>query len=104
MLNNLDIPLSNCSGQAYDNGSNMKGKNNGTQACIIQENPCARYIRSSAHTLNLTVSDSAKSSVTALHFFGVLQRLYTLFAASVKWRVVLIKHLNITLKHLCEKQ
>jgi hypothetical protein len=84
MLNNVDILLSNCSGQAYGNGSNMKGKNNGTQAHIIEENPGARYIVCCAHSLNLVVSDCARSSVIALHFFGVLQRLYTLFAASVK--------------------
>jgi hypothetical protein len=51
MLNNLDIKLSNYAGQAFDSGSNLKGKNNGTQADIILENPHAQYIPCCAHSI-----------------------------------------------------
>jgi hypothetical protein len=63
ILNNLDVPLSNCLGQAHDNGSNMKRKNNGTHAHIIRENQRVRYVLCCAHSLNPAVSDYAKSSV-----------------------------------------
>jgi hypothetical protein len=62
MLNSLDMPLSDCRRQAYDIGSNMKGKNNGIQSCIILKNPCARHILCCAYSLNYVV-DSAKSTV-----------------------------------------
>jgi hypothetical protein len=46
----------------------MKGKKNDTETRIMPENP-------SVHSLNPTVSE--KSSASALHFFGVSQRLHT---------------------------
>jgi hypothetical protein len=32
MLKNCKLELSNCKGQGYDNGANIKGKNKGVQA------------------------------------------------------------------------
>jgi len=44
--------------------------------------PCA------AHRLNLVLGDTAKSSVRAVHFFGTVERLYTLFSASTgRWDI-----------------
>ena len=42
-LQKHEIPLSECRGQGYDNGSNMSGKNKGAQARILQKNKLAIY-------------------------------------------------------------
>ena len=68
----LQLELSDCRGQSYDNGANMKGKHSGVQARMLDINPKAVYVPCANHTLNLVVVDSAKSSTEALTFFGVL--------------------------------
>jgi len=40
-LQNLDLDIANCRGQAYDGGSNMSGKYQGVQARILQIQPLA---------------------------------------------------------------
>lgn len=42
-LNVHNIPLSECRGQGYDNGSNMRGEYNGAKSHILRENPLAIY-------------------------------------------------------------
>ena len=67
----LQLELSDCRGQSYDNGANMKGKHSGVQARMLDINPKAVYVPCANHTLNLVVVDSANSSTKALTFFGV---------------------------------
>ncbi|XP_051953036.1 uncharacterized protein LOC127622912 [Xyrauchen texanus] len=44
--------------------------------------PCA------SHSLNLVIVDAAKSTVESVSFFGVLQRLYTIFSSSTqRWAI-----------------
>lgn len=43
-LEELNIPFEDCRGQSYDNGANMKGKNKGVQARLLQLNPRAFFI------------------------------------------------------------
>lgn len=74
MLHSLDLDVDNVRGQGYDNGSNMKGKHQGVPKKLLDINPRALYTPCGCHCLNLTLCD----------FFGVLQRLYTLFASSTK--------------------
>ena len=38
-LEELGIPFEDCRGQSYDNGENMKGKNKGVQARLLEKNP-----------------------------------------------------------------
>ncbi|KAL6479337.1 hypothetical protein MHYP_G00127700 [Metynnis hypsauchen] len=96
---NLD--LADCRGQSYDNGSNMQGKKQGVQSRILERNNKALCVPCASHTLNLVVGDAAKSSVTALGFFGLLQRLYALFSASVHRWTILQKHVtDFTIKPL----
>ena len=84
--NNLD--LKNCRGQGYDNGANMKGKHSGVQKRILDQNPLAVFLPCGCHSLNLVLCDAAKSSVKSITFFGILGRLYSLFAASTKrWNI-----------------
>ena len=42
-----------------------------------------------SHTLNSVVCDAAKSSVQAVTFFGILQRIYNLFSSSPpRWAIL----------------
>ena len=88
-LKDLKINFSDCRGQSYDNGANMKGKHKGVQARLLEINPRALFVPCGAHTLNLVVADSAKESLDATAYFGYLQKLYNLFSASTKrWAIL----------------
>ncbi|XP_071060272.1 zinc finger MYM-type protein 1-like isoform X2 [Pseudochaenichthys georgianus] len=97
-LEELQIAFDDCRGQSYDNGANMKGKNKGVQARLLQLNPRALFVPCGAHTLNLVVADAAKSSKDAISFFGIVQKLYCLFSASTQRWAILKKHVNLSLK------
>ena len=83
-LTEYDINLNNCSGQSYDNASNLSGKHTGVQARLKALNPLIHYISCSAHSLNLIGSCAAESYINAISFFGFLQNFYTCFSASTK--------------------
>ncbi len=51
-LEELGIPFEGCGGQSYDNGANMKCKNKGVQARLLEKNPRALFVSCGAHTLN----------------------------------------------------
>ncbi|KAK0148316.1 Zinc finger MYM-type protein 1 [Merluccius polli] len=97
-LEELKVPFEDCRGQAYDNGANMKGKNKGVQARLLQMNPRALFVQCGAHTLNLVVADASKASTDAMNYFGILHKLFTLFSASTQRWAILKKHVGITLK------
>lgn len=78
-LEELQIAFDDCRGQSYDNGANMRGKNKGVQARLLQLNPRALFVPCGAHTLNLVIADAAKSSKDAISFFGIVQKLYCLY-------------------------
>ncbi|XP_050062995.1 zinc finger MYM-type protein 1-like [Aphis gossypii] len=102
-LSNLGICLSNCRGQGYDNGANMVGHKQGVQARILNENPRALFLPCCAHSLNLLLGDMANCIPQVMTFFGVIQRLYTLFSASTERWEILKKYLKcLTLKPLSE--
>ncbi|GAA6099053.1 zinc finger MYM-type protein 1-like isoform X1, partial [Tachysurus ichikawai] len=48
-LEELNIPFEDCRGQSYDNGANMKGKNKGVQARLLQLNSRAFFVPCGAH-------------------------------------------------------
>lgn len=101
-LEELNIPFSDCKGQSYDNGANMKGKNKGVQARLLEKNPHALYVPCGAHTLNLVVADTAKNYIDATSFFGNVQKMYTLFSAAPQRWAILKQHVNITVKSWSE--
>lgn len=101
-IEELNIPFEDCRGQSYDNGANMKGKNKGVQARLLQLNSRAFLVPCGAHTLNLVVADAAKSSPDALGYFGHLAKLFKLFSASTHRWGVLLKHVKTTLKSWAE--
>ncbi|KAI3505608.1 hypothetical protein L1887_27741 [Cichorium endivia] len=97
----LDLNVNDVRGQGYDNGSNMKGKHQGVQKRLLEINPRALYMPCACHSLNLTVSDMALTCAKAVSFFGVVQRIYTLFSSSTKrWNVLLDKVPTLTVKSL----
>ncbi|XP_065650742.1 zinc finger MYM-type protein 1-like [Hydra vulgaris] len=86
---NWDLNILDCRGQSYDNGANMKGKVKGVQARFLEMNPKALYVPCANHSLNLVIVDGALSSISAISFFGVLSRLYTLFSSSPpRWEIL----------------
>jgi len=100
-LQKLDLNVADVRGQGYDNGSNMKGHTKGVQNRLLQINPKALYMPCACHSLNLTLCDMAKSCRQAISFFGVIQRIYALFARSTKrWKVLLDNVPKLTVKHL----
>ena len=52
----------------YDNGSNMKGKNQGVQKRLLGINPRAYYTPYNCHNLNLVLGDMANSCTRAVSF------------------------------------
>lgn len=72
-LKEFNLDIQNLRGQGYDNGANMKGKNNGLQKHILNINPRALFVPSTAHTLNLIVNDAAKIIFETINFFKIIQ-------------------------------
>lgn len=68
---------------------------------MLELNSKALCVPCGSQTLNVVVGDAAKSSVTSIGFFGLLQRLYTLFSSSVQRWTILKEHVkNFTVKAL----
>ncbi|XP_050793251.1 zinc finger MYM-type protein 1-like [Gopherus flavomarginatus] len=102
-LKQKGLSIMNIRGQGYDNGANMKGGISGVQARLLRENPRAFFVPCACHSLNLILCDMAKSSVEAISFFGLLQRIYVLFSASTQRWQIFKAHVNgITVKPLSE--
>ncbi|XP_042396901.1 zinc finger MYM-type protein 1-like [Zingiber officinale] len=103
VLKSFDLDIDNVRGQGYDNGANMKGRHQGVQKKLLDINPRALYTPCGCHCLNLTLCDIANSCGKAKDFFGVVQRIYTIFSHSTKRWKILIDHVTVkglTLKPL----
>uniref|UniRef100_A0A8C5MKC1 TTF-type domain-containing protein n=1 Tax=Leptobrachium leishanense TaxID=445787 RepID=A0A8C5MKC1_9ANUR len=104
-LEEIGLPIENLHSQGYDNGSNMKGKQNRAQKRILDLNPRAFFVPCNAHSLNLVVNDAARCCLEATTFFRLVQQIYNYFSTSTKRWHVLISHisdLGITVKPLSE--
>lgn len=100
-MKSFDLNIQNIRGQGYDNGSNMKGKHHGVQKRLLDINSKALYMPCACHSLNLTLCDMANSCPKAISFFGIVQRIYILFASSPKRWKVLLEHVpGLTVKSL----
>ena len=76
---------------------------NGVQQRILNVSPLAFYVPCASHNFNSVISDSAQSSVKSITLFGILQRLFTLFSASVSRWKILFNHVKILYsKELCD--
>ncbi|XP_019087354.1 PREDICTED: zinc finger MYM-type protein 1-like [Camelina sativa] len=99
----LDLNINNVRGQGYDNGSNMKGKHKGVQKRFIDVNPRAFYTPCDCHSLNLALCNMATISEKAISFFGIIQRIYCLFASSTKrWKILEDMVGGLTVKNLSQ--
>ncbi|KAI3737329.1 hypothetical protein L2E82_27327 [Cichorium intybus] len=88
-LKSLGLDIDDMRGQGYDNGSNMRGKHQGVQTRFLKINPRAFYTPCGCHSLNLALCDMAKSCGKVKDFFGVIQRIYTIFSNSTKrWQIL----------------
>ncbi|KAK4720458.1 hypothetical protein R3W88_010691 [Solanum pinnatisectum] len=77
----IGLDIDNLRGQGYDNGSNMKGKHQGVQKRLFDINPRSFYTPCGCHNLNLVFCDMVNSCAKAMSFFGVVQRIYSLFSS-----------------------
>ena len=80
--NDLDIMM--CRGQAYDNASIMAGIRSGVRCRIKQVNSKAIFIPYANHSLNLAGVHAVASSEHSATFFAVVQRVYSFFSASTQ--------------------
>jgi hypothetical protein len=81
-LQSIDLDISNCRGQSYDNASNMSGKYIGMQTLIRQKSPNAVFVPCSGHSLNLVGQAAVDSCREAVSFFDFVQQVYNFFSAS----------------------
>jgi hypothetical protein len=103
LIKKLDLNIDDIRGQGYDNGSNIKGKEGMVQKRLLDINPKAFYTPCDCHSLNLVLCDIANSCPKAISFFGIVQRIYTLFSSSTKrWKIFLDNVLSLTLKPLSQ--
>jgi len=103
-IKKLQLDMSNCRGQSYDNASNMSGKYNGVQAQLKKVNPFMDYVPCAAHSLNLVGVHSVDCCRDAVNFFGFLQSLYNFASASTsRWQEIMQtndKEKKLTIKSL----
>ncbi|KAK9682056.1 hypothetical protein RND81_10G047400 [Saponaria officinalis] len=79
----------------------MKGKHEGVQKKLLDKNPRVFFTPCGSHSLNLTLCDMVNSCGRAKDFFGVIQRIYTIFANSTKrWNLLKDNVSGFTLKPL----
>ncbi|XP_042465822.1 uncharacterized protein LOC122048298 [Zingiber officinale] len=102
-LIHLELDIDDIRGQGYDNGSNMKGKHKGVQRRLLEINLRAFYTPCGCHSLNLALCDMVNCCPQAMSFFGVIQRIYTLFSSSTKrWRIFKDHVKGLTVKPLSQ--
>ena len=58
----MNLMLSNCHGQCYDEASNMVGSRSGVSTQLFSEKPHALYTHCYGHALNLAMGDVMKKS------------------------------------------
>jgi hypothetical protein len=103
VIKNLELNINDIRGQGYDNESNMKGKERGVQKRLLDINSKAFYTPCGCHSLNLVINDMANSCPKAITFFGIVQRIYSLFSSSTKrWKILQDNVSGLTLKPLSQ--
>ena len=68
-LESVNVDVSMCRGQSYDNASNMAGKYAGVQAIIKERCPEAFFVPCFAHSLNIVGEQMSSSSPECVLFF-----------------------------------
>ena len=89
-VNEKEIDIANCTGQAYDNVAVMSGKHNGVQK-RIKDNSNVEFVLCSNHSLNLAGVHAAAITTNSVTYFGAVEGLFTFFSFSTHRWDVLIK-------------
>lgn len=84
LLKENQLKVKDIRGQCYDGAANMSGPYKGLQSRIQKQNEKALYVHCHAHSLNLVLVESAKSSIHFVSFFTIVEKLYTFIANSTK--------------------
>lgn len=82
-LENLNLDITLCRGQAYDGGANMSGKIKGVQARISSIQPLAFFTHCASHRLNLAIS-TACTVPSIRNAVGVISGVATFFRDSAQ--------------------
>lgn len=101
-LASLGLSITDCRGQGYDNGSNMKGKNIGMQDQVKRLEPRAFFVPCASHSSNLVLLGSAQCSAQAVQFFNTVQSLYVFFLVPFQGGNKKKCKDSVTLKPLCK--
>ena len=96
----LNMEISNCRSQSYDNASNMTGKYKGMKTKILELNKLAKFLPCSGHSLNLVGEAAVDCCIEGMNFFGIVQELYNFFSVSTKLWSVLEQLASSSLKSL----
>ena len=103
VVSTLELDIDDIRGQGYDNRYNMRGRHKGVQNRLLEINPRAFYTPCGCHSLNLALCDMANCCPKAMSFFGVIQRIYTLFSSSTKrWKIFKDHVEGLTVKPLSQ--
>lgn len=88
-IEKFDLNLKNLRGKSYNNSNNMTGIYCGLQARIKSVSLLAQFVPCLAHSINLVGTNAAHSSLNAIKFFDLLQKIYTFFSLSAyRWEVL----------------
>lgn len=94
-LNEDEISINNCRGQAYDNAAVMAGLKGGVQQKIIEMNPKAVFVNCENHSLNLACVHASEVQPVVITFFGVLDKVFAYFCINFSLGSVEIIYLSI---------
>lgn len=86
----MDVDISNCISQCYDDASVMSGCNTGVQTRVNDTNLAAVYIHCHAHRLNLVHVDCCKKLDHASDF-SLFESVYVYISSSVPHSVFINK-------------
>ena len=87
---------------SYANAFTMAGIHGGVQARFKDANKKALFNGCGSHSLNLCGQHSFAENASCVSFFGTLQALFSLFAASTHRWEVLINNTEVSVKRLAE--
>lgn len=91
-LDKYKLNLADCRGQSYDNANNMSGIYNGLNAKILGINSRAIFVPCACHSINLVGQCAAECCTEAVHFFILIQKIYSFFSVSTKrWALLKAK-------------
>ncbi|XP_051168609.1 zinc finger MYM-type protein 1-like [Leptopilina boulardi] len=108
LINEKNLQITKCCGQAYDGAAVMSGELNGLQKRIREIAPYAYFVYCTSHKLNLILNDAVSQTPEITRFFESVQDIYNYFGKSiVRWKNLQFsnedetsKTSNITLKTL----